>query len=126
MSFDYGYAFKNFSCFNFSVDLIGRKLVSVFVLFEEEDVIKEFARRGFNESRYNIHVTNKMPVREPQIGWKCKRCGKVMKLSNAEDGNCKSCLSVDLEHIFGEEQYNTLFRKRKQELKNIRQQITRE
>lgn len=126
MSFDYGYAFKNFSCFNFSVDLIGRKLVSVFILFDEEEVMKEFARRGFNETKYNIHMNTKMIAREPQIGWKCNRCGKVMRLSFAEDGNCKSCLSVDLKHIFGEEEYNTQFRKRKKELNALRQKITRD
>lgn len=100
--------------------------MNCFILFDEEEVIREFAKRGLAVTNDDLTVgLRKAPAREPQIGWKCLTCGQVATLDKMPDGHCQTCLSVKLECIFGVEEYNNEFRKRKRIINSIKIQERR-
>lgn len=100
--------------------------MTYYILFEEEDVVKELARRGLAATNMDITMgLHKAPAREPLVGWKCLTCGKVMRLNKAPDGQCTTCLSVKLDHIFGDKEYNVQFKRRKEIMKALRKKQTR-
>lgn len=67
------------------------------VLFDEQKVILELAKRSFNNG-YMLTPTEK---NKPQVGWKCNVCLKVMRLSSTDLGRCVICNSANLEELFG-------------------------
>lgn len=87
----------------------------MFILFDEEKAILELAKRGLNAKWVSLKVT-----REPQVGWKCTNCTKILKLADCQHGHCPTCLSPDLENIFGDGEFLRLYKKRQKQLQEIK------
>lgn len=95
----------------------------MYVLFDEDAVIRELARRGLKV--LNPEDRPLSVKRAAMQGWECKNCGHVIKLNKKDDGTCNVCLSAVLNPIFGVDAFFEKATARKKQIAAIRKMQTR-